>query len=504
MTQNSTVRAAVCVRNLTYSPAGHALFRGLNLIVAPGESVAIVGVSGSGKTTLLELLLANQERSYSGQVRFDNERAALVLQDGALLDHLNVLDNLRLVSVYEKLGHSDEDLLSYLAQLNLPGDFAQRRVHTLSGGEKRRVAIARALVRNPDVLCFDEPDAGLDPANRRDLALALRQLNEKDGKTIIVATHDSLLTSLVADKVYFLNDGLLKLVFDWSDSSQNVSNESTRREQIERLYESQSDDESAGRSHSTHIETSIVPELLKGAVATIASVFKWNPSWLHYARIAGRSILSAFVTGIVFYFLVGAMLGATTIVVIKNVTEHAISGLLALVIKPDFVLQQLNGMYIAYFAPAIGGILFIARSGSIMTSWLGALSFGKQLQALGSLGVNPNLYLSSPIFLSLVVSYILTVFVFGVGMWIGSFITAEYLYDISGAARMLLVTPDMVTFANVQYKTVLYGVVSGLMICTLGMARKPHVDAVARHTTLVIILSTVLIAISELGFSVIS
>jgi len=69
---------------------------------------------------------------------------------------------------------------------------------------------------------------------------------------------------------------------------------------------------------------------------------------------------------------------------------------------------------------------------------------------------------------------------------------------------MLLVTPDMMTFANVQYKTILYGVVSGLMICTLGMARKSHVDAVARHTTLVIIFSTVLIAISELGFSLIS
>jgi len=82
-------------------------------------------------------------------------------------------------------------------------------------------------------------------------------------------------------------------------------------------------------------------------------------------------------------------------------------------------------MYIAYFTPAIGVILFIARSGSIMTSWLGALSFDKQLPALDSLGVNPNLYLSSPIFLSLVVSYVLTVFVFGVGMWIGSFIAAE-------------------------------------------------------------------------------
>jgi len=504
VTQSPLVHAAICVRSLTYSPTGLALFRDLNLTVMPGESVAIVGVSGSGKTTLLELLLAKQSRSFSGQVDFNHERAALVLQDGALLDHLNVLENLRLVSVYEKRGHSDTDLLGYLARLNLPATFAQRRVHTLSGGEKRRVAIARALVRNPDVLCFDEPDAGLDPANRRDLAAALRQLNENDGKTIIVATHDSLLTSLVADKVYFLNDGSLSLVFDWSESSQNTRSESARREQIERLYENQSDNELTSHSHSVQYESSIAPELINGALATIASVFKWNPSWLHYFRIAARAVLSAFITGIIFYFLVGVMLGATTIVVIKNVTEHAISGVLVLIIKPDFVLQQLNGMYIAYFAPAIGGILFIARSGSIMTSWLGALSFGKQLQALGSLGVNPNLYLSSPIFLSLVVSYILTVFVFGVGMWIGSFVTAEYLYNITGAARMLLVTSDMMTFANVQYKTILYGVVSGLMICTLGMARKPHVDAVARHTTLVIIFSTVLIAISELGFSLIS
>ncbi len=500
------MRAALSIRDLTYSPSGKRLFHRLNLTVQPGESIAIVGASGSGKTTLLELMFDDNSRPYSGQIDFNRDRAALVLQDGALLDHLNVIENLRLVSVYEKRKHSGDELAGYLEQLNIPASFAQRRVHTLSGGEKRRVAIARALVRSPDILCFDEPDAGLDPANRRDLALTLRQLNQESAKTIIVATHDSLLASLVADKVYFLSNGSLNLVFGWSQSqsSHDSSLENTRRQQIEQLYENERNGEVKHRSLIRRRDPQIGLELLKDALATITSVIKPNPSWPHFFSIFTRTILSAFVTGIVFYFLVGTMLGATTIVVIKNVTEHAIKGVLALVIKPDFVLQQLNGMYIAYFAPAIGGILFIARSGSIMTSWLGALSFSKQLRALESLGVSPDLYLRSPIFLSLVLSYGLTVFIFGLGMWIGSFVTAEYLYNIINAAQMLIVTPSMMAFANVSDKMILYGVVSGLMICTLGMASKPHVDAVARHTTHVIILSTVVIAISELAFSLVS
>lgn len=493
--------AAVAVVDLSVRLAGRLIFENVNLRVEHGESVAIVGPSGSGKSTLLEFLLGQRPGESTGEVRVDRNRVSLVTQDGALLDHLSVIDNLRLVAAYRSRQWDDRELIASLAHLNIPATYATRPVYTLSGGEKRRVAISRALVRDPDILCFDEPDAGLDPANVRDLALALRDLQETEGKTVILATHDSLLAGLASQHVYQLANGRLSSEAVWPAPPLDEDDLDHRRRVIETL-------------ESEPVPQTVIPraapgtnmlrfgrEILTGLALTLLSPFRRIPSFSFYGRIAFRTLRAAAIGGFVFFFLVGAMLGATTIVVIKNVSDHAIPEILTLVIKRDFVLHQLDGLYIAYFSPAIGGILYIARSGSIMTSWLGALSFGRQLDALRSLGVNPDLYLRSPVFIALMVSYVLTVAVFGCGMWVGSFATMEHLYHIPGAGQQLMLDWYMLRFADVPPKVALYSLLISAVICALGMAAKRNVDTVARHTTQTIIFTTVAIALAELGFA---
>ena len=141
-------KPVLSIRDLCLARGGRALFDKLNLEVNRGEVIAVVGASGSGKSSLLELIFSDTRHPpvYSGDIRFDRAQAALVMQDGALLDHLSVLDNLQLVSAYSGSNRTNTELLELLERLNIPLSQAGQPAGHLSGGEKRRVVVARALV----------------------------------------------------------------------------------------------------------------------------------------------------------------------------------------------------------------------------------------------------------------------------------------------------------------------------------------------------------------------
>lgn len=191
----------VSIRDLAHRYPGsrHAVLDGLDLDIAPGERVAILGPNGSGKTTLalhLNGLLATQ----SGTVTIDGvpvveanlpairRRVGLVFQDPD--DQLfmpTVRDDVAFGPANLGLPPSDRDA-AVDAALTAVGasELAGRHPHHLSGGEKRRVAIATVLAMSPDVLVLDEPTSGLDPVGRRELAELLGTLTQ----TQIVITHD--------------------------------------------------------------------------------------------------------------------------------------------------------------------------------------------------------------------------------------------------------------------------------------------------------------------------
>lgn len=200
----------------------HAL-KNINLEIKQGEFIMIMGKSGSGKTTLLNIL-GFLDKFNSGKYFFDgkdvsnisenmrseyrNKYVGFIFQQFNLIHSLNIFQNIELPMLYNKEKVSTEEkrrrIMSNLEAVGL-GDKANSYPNQLSGGQQQRVAIARALVNNPSIIFADEPTGALDSDTSRDIMTVLSNLN-KQGKTIIMVTHDEDLTTY-ASKVIRLKDG---------------------------------------------------------------------------------------------------------------------------------------------------------------------------------------------------------------------------------------------------------------------------------------------------------
>jgi putative ABC transport system ATP-binding protein len=198
----------------------HAL-RGVDLDVACGELLAIMGPSGSGKSTLLHLLGALDAPTtgtievaghpYEGQddaglTRLRRDHIGFIFQFFNLLPSLTAAENVLLPALIARHGDRAmrERALELLAAVGL-GDRADHLPSELSGGQQQRVSIARALLLEPELVLADEPTGNLDRRSSREILAALRQL-AADGHTIVMVTHDPT-AAAVADRVVFLRDG---------------------------------------------------------------------------------------------------------------------------------------------------------------------------------------------------------------------------------------------------------------------------------------------------------
>jgi ABC-type lipoprotein export system ATPase subunit len=198
------------------------VLRGVNLDVEAGELVALVGQSGSGKSTLLNII-GGLDMPDAGEVEVlgidtlkvgDGKRAKLrnqsigfVFQAFNLLDHLNVLGNVVIPASFAKQPKKDieERGRESLRRVGL-SDFAHRHPGELSGGQKQRVAIARALFGSPKLLLCDEPTGNLDSETGKGVIDFFRELNDKDGVTLVIVTHERRVSS-VAKRVIAMRDG---------------------------------------------------------------------------------------------------------------------------------------------------------------------------------------------------------------------------------------------------------------------------------------------------------
>lgn len=216
----------VRVRDVTKSygvgSAKTQVLRGVNLDVEAGELVALVGQSGSGKSTLLNII-GGLDMPDAGEVEVlgidtlkagDGKRAKLrnqsigfVFQAFNLLDHLSVLGNVIIPASFAKQAKKDieERGRESLRRVGL-ADFAHRRPGELSGGQKQRVAIARALFGSPKLLLCDEPTGNLDSETGKGVIDFFRELNDKDGVTLVIVTHERRVSS-VAKRVIAMRDG---------------------------------------------------------------------------------------------------------------------------------------------------------------------------------------------------------------------------------------------------------------------------------------------------------
>ena len=202
---------------------GRPALAGLDLAVAPGETLALLGSSGSGKTTLLnaiagfvaplagQIWLAGQLASGPGRlVPPERRRIGMVFQDYALWPHLSVLDTvaypLRRAGASKTAAH--RGARDVLEQMSL-GPLAERRPGQLSGGEQQRVGLARALAGTPALYLFDEPTAHLDATLRAQILDEVARRRAADGAAALYATHDATEALAIADRVAVLHSGRL-------------------------------------------------------------------------------------------------------------------------------------------------------------------------------------------------------------------------------------------------------------------------------------------------------
>ena len=199
------------------------VLKGVSTDIYEGEVVVVIGPSGSGKSTFLRCLNGLEEIT-SGNVIVDGvniadkhininklrENVGMVFQHFNLFANMNVLRNLTLAPVDLKKASKEEAKETALQMLDRVGliEKANELPENLSGGQKQRVAIARALCMKPDIMLFDEPTSALDPEMIGEVLAVMKQL-AADGMTMVVVTHEMGFAMEVADRVLFMDTGII-------------------------------------------------------------------------------------------------------------------------------------------------------------------------------------------------------------------------------------------------------------------------------------------------------
>ncbi len=212
------------IKGITKSFGQLQVLKGIDLHIAKGEVVSIVGPSGAGKTTLLQII-GTLDKADSGSIvvdgidtagmnsrklaEFRNRHIGFVFQFHQLLPEFSALENIMIpayiagVSTKEAKKRATE-LLDFLGL----SDRAHHKPNELSGGEKQRVAVARALINNPAVILADEPSGSLDSKNKAELHQLFFDLRDKFGQTFVIVTHDESLAA-TTDRTIKMRDGMI-------------------------------------------------------------------------------------------------------------------------------------------------------------------------------------------------------------------------------------------------------------------------------------------------------
>lgn len=220
MTTNETL---IKVDSLEKSFGKVEVLKGINIDIKKGEVVVIIGPSGCGKSTFLRTLNRLEEPT-GGHINFEGtditnkktninihrQKIGMVFQQFNLFPHMTILANMTLAPIkLLKMSKSDAEkrAMEYLERVGL-GDRANAYPSQLSGGQKQRVAIVRALCMQPDVMLFDEPTSALDPEMVGEVLEVMKTL-ANDGMTMVVVTHEMGFAREVADRVIFIDEGVI-------------------------------------------------------------------------------------------------------------------------------------------------------------------------------------------------------------------------------------------------------------------------------------------------------
>ncbi len=200
------------------------VLKDINLEVNRGETIVILGKSGTGKSVILKCIVGLlkpgsgsirvlgkniPDLSY-GELQYSRKKIGFVFQGGALYDSMTVRQNIEFPLVRNSKMNNDEIKARTEEVLNDVGllDTINKMPSELSGGMRKRLGVARTIAIKPEIMLWDEPTTGLDPATTMEISSLIVSMQDKYGVTSIVVTHDMLCTKTVADRVVVLQDGV--------------------------------------------------------------------------------------------------------------------------------------------------------------------------------------------------------------------------------------------------------------------------------------------------------
>ena len=218
----------IIVKNIYKSFKDKIVLNKLNLDVYESESLSIIGESGSGKSILTRCIVGLLKYD-NGSISFENldninnlndkekmnymSKFGILFQNSALLDSLNVKDNLKFASKQDSFN-------KILDEVGLPHSILKKYPSELSVGMQKRVGLARAILKKPEVLILDEPTTGLDPIIARQINLLIKNLVKRNKITTITVTHDMESVNEFADYVAFLKNGII----EWYGKARKINN----------------------------------------------------------------------------------------------------------------------------------------------------------------------------------------------------------------------------------------------------------------------------------------
>ena len=229
----------IYVKGLSKSYGDNQVIKNIDMHIAPGEKVVIIGPSGSGKSTFLRCLNL-LEQPTSGSIVFDGQEITdpkadineirrhmgMVFQHFNLFNNLTVLDNITLAPIKLKImtkKEAEAEAMRLLKLVNLE-EKASAYPAQLSGGQKQRIAIVRSLAMKPKVMLFDEPTSSLDPEMVGEVLDLMKKLAD-DGMTMAVVTHEMGFAREVATRVVFMDEGIIMEENNPKDFFGNPQNE---------------------------------------------------------------------------------------------------------------------------------------------------------------------------------------------------------------------------------------------------------------------------------------